>query len=130
MSGLFHLNVRGITFVSIQRKTAKWIRTGIGNNKRASTNTCTHKNVHAQTCAHTNMCTHKHVHTQTCAHTNMYKSRWRGEVEIVMILTVRQERNIHIKCQTRCNTILILLQDHSTCFGYFPYPSSIVQNCS
>jgi hypothetical protein len=36
--------------------------------------------------------------------------------------------HIHTKCPTRCNTsILILLQDHSTCFGYFPYPSSGVQ---
>jgi hypothetical protein len=34
----------------------------------------------------------------------------------------------HTKCPTRCNTsTLILLQDHSTCFGYFPYPSSGVQ---
>jgi hypothetical protein len=35
---------------------------------------------------------------------------------------------IHTKCPTRSNTsILILLQDHSTCYGYFPYPSSGVQ---
>jgi hypothetical protein len=35
---------------------------------------------------------------------------------------------IHTKCLTRCNTsILVLLQDHSTCFGYFPYPSSGVK---
>jgi hypothetical protein len=35
---------------------------------------------------------------------------------------------LHTKCPTRCNTsILILLQDHSTCFGYFLYPSSWVQ---
>jgi hypothetical protein len=27
-----------------------------------------------------------------------------------------------------CNTsILVLLQDHCTCFGYFPHPSSVVQ---
>jgi hypothetical protein len=37
----------------------------------------------------------------------------------------RLETYIHTKCPTRCNTsILILLQDHCTCFGYFPYPSS------
>jgi hypothetical protein len=31
----------------------------------------------------------------------------------------------HTKCPTRCNTsILILLQDHSTCFGHFLYLSS------
>jgi hypothetical protein len=37
---------------------------------------------------------------------------------------------IHTKCPTRCNTstrILILLQDHCTCFGYFTYPSSGAQ---
>jgi hypothetical protein len=34
----------------------------------------------------------------------------------------------HMKCLKGCNTsILILLQDHSICFGYFLYPSSGVQ---
>jgi hypothetical protein len=32
------------------------------------------------------------------------------------------------KVPTRCNTsILVLLQDHSTCFGYFSHPSSGVK---
>jgi hypothetical protein len=36
---------------------------------------------------------------------------------------------IHTKCPTRCNTsILMLLQDHSTCFAYFPCPSSGAQS--
>jgi hypothetical protein len=35
---------------------------------------------------------------------------------------------MHIKSATRCNTsILVLLQDHSTCFECFPHPSSGVQ---
>jgi hypothetical protein len=45
----------------------------------------------------------------------------RGRANVVI-------KYIHIKSPTRCNTsILVLLQDNSTRFGYFPHPSSGVQ---
>jgi hypothetical protein len=51
---------------------------------------------------------------------------WRARAQtrrIYFVYGIQSFMYIHTKCPTRCNTgILILLQDHSTCFGYFPYP--------